>query len=115
MGGREARLRALGLVALFVALQRRVAARGKAPLVNLAVLSRRSVGWALLALLVATGTYYALLFTLAQYLQLGLGRSALLSGLALVPWVAAFGLAGQLVRRLPLRLSGSPRPPTAWC
>jgi hypothetical protein len=59
------------------------------------------VGWALLALLIATGTCYALLFTLAQYLQQGLGHSALVSGLTLVPWVAAFGAAGQLVRRLP--------------
>src|SRR5271166_5840292 len=51
--------------------------------------------WALLTLLAATGTYYALLFTLAQYLQQGLGDSPLVSGLALVPWVAAFGLAGS--------------------
>jgi hypothetical protein len=46
-------------------------------------------------LLAATGTY-ALLFTLAQYLQQGLGDSALVSGLTLVPWVAAFGVAGQI-------------------
>ena len=44
-----------------------------------------------------------LLFTVAQYLQAGLGRSPAQSGLMLVPWVAAFGLAGQLVRRLPGR------------
>jgi MFS transporter len=87
---------------LFVAGQRRVAARGGAPLVNVDVLARPAVGWALLALLVATGTYYALLFTLARYLQQGLGDAALVSGLTLVPWVAAFGLAGQLVRRLPM-------------
>ncbi|HXS44796.1 MAG TPA: MFS transporter [Solirubrobacteraceae bacterium] len=87
--------------ALFLAAQRRVASRGGAPLVNVGVLSRPAVGWALLALLIATGTYYALLFTLAQYLQQGLGHSALVSGLTLVPWVAAFGAAGQLVRRLP--------------
>jgi MFS family permease len=88
---------------VFLAVQRRVAARGGAPLVNVDVLARRAVGWALLALLIATGTYYAMLFTLAQYLQDGLGRSALVSGLTLVPWVAAFGAAGQLVRRLPAR------------
>jgi hypothetical protein len=86
---------------VFVAGQRRVADRGGAPLVNVDVLARPAVGWALVALLVATGTYYALLFTLAQYLQQGLGRGVLVSGLTLVPWVAAFGLAGQLVRRLP--------------
>src|SRR6266516_1664681 len=47
----------------------------------------------LLALLAATATYYALLFTLAQFFQQGLGRSALASGLILLPWVAAFGIA----------------------
>jgi Major Facilitator Superfamily len=88
-------------LALFVATQRRVSSRGGAPLVNVDVLARPAVGWALFALLTATGTYYGLLFTLAQYLQRGLGHSALVSGLTLVPWVAAFGLAGQIVRRLP--------------
>jgi MFS family permease len=57
----------------------------------------------LLALMTATGTYFALLFTLAQYIQRGLGDSALVSGLTLVPWVAAFGIGGQIVRRRPAR------------
>ena len=57
----------------------------------------------LLALMTATGTYFALLFTLAQYVQRGLGDSALVSGLTLVPWVAAFGIGGQIVRRRPAR------------
>ncbi|HEY5018983.1 MAG TPA: MFS transporter [Streptosporangiaceae bacterium] len=87
--------------ALFLAAESRTAARGGSPLVNVQVLARPAICWALLTLLAATGTYYALLFTLAQYLQQGLGDSPLVSGLALVPWVAAFGLAGQLVRRLP--------------
>jgi MFS family permease len=100
-------------LALFVAVERRIAARGGAPLMNLAVIARPAVSWGLVALLMATGTYYALLFTLAQYLQQGLGRSPLLSGLTLVPWVAAFGVAGQLVRRLPERLR--PIAPSAGC
>lgn len=86
--------------AAFVATQRRVAARGGAPLVEIATIARPAIGWTLATLLLAIGSYYALLFTLAQYLQQGLGRSAAVSGLTLVPWVAAFGLAGQLVRRL---------------
>jgi MFS family permease len=57
----------------------------------------------LLALMTATGTYFALLFTLAQYVQRGLGHSALISGLTLVPWVAAFGAGGQIVHRRPGR------------
>jgi EmrB/QacA subfamily drug resistance transporter len=86
---------------LFLAVERRITARDGSPLVNVGVLARPAVAWALLTLLIATGTYYALLFTLAQYLQQGLGHSPLVSGLTLVPWVAAFGFAGQIVRRLP--------------
>jgi MFS family permease len=84
----------------FLAIQRRVAATGGEPLVAVNVLTRPAVGWALVALMIATGTYYALLFTVAQYLQQGLGYSPAMSGLTLVPWVASFGLAGQLVRHL---------------
>lgn len=91
----------------FLWIERRVAAQGGSPLVNVAILARPPVCWALLTLMTATGTYYALLFTLAQYLQLGLGHSPLVSGLTLVPWVAAFGLAGQLVRRLPARATST--------
>jgi predicted MFS family arabinose efflux permease len=91
--------------ALFLATQRAAAASDRNPLVNVAVIARRPVALGLLALLTATGTYYALLFTLAQYFQSGLARSALASGLILVPWVAAFGVAGQVARRLPPRLA----------
>jgi predicted MFS family arabinose efflux permease len=98
---------------MFLVAQREVAARGGSPLVNVQVIARAAVSWGLLTLMIATGTYYALLFTLAQYLQRGLGRSALVSALTLVPWVAAFGLAGQLVRRLPDRLK--PLVPAAGC
>jgi Major Facilitator Superfamily len=99
--------------ALFLAAQRRVTLRGGSPLVNLDAIARPRVVWALVTLLIATGTYYALLFTLAQFLQLGLRHSALVSGLALIPWVAAFGLAGQVVRRLPARVL--PLTPAAGC
>jgi len=85
----------------FLNLQRRVAARGGEPLVAVSVLARPTISWALVTLMIATGTYYALLFTVAQHLQLGRGYSPAVSGLTLVPWVAAFGLAGQFVRRLP--------------
>jgi EmrB/QacA subfamily drug resistance transporter len=90
---------------LFFAVERRITASGGSPLINVRVLARPAVGWALVTLLAATGTYYALLFTLAQYLQQGLGHSPLVSGLTLVPWVAAFGAAGQLMRRLPPRMT----------
>jgi MFS family permease len=98
---------------LFGLALRRTAARGGKPLVNVHVLARPTIALALLTLLIATGTYYALLFTLAQYLQHGMGRSSLFSGLVLVPWVAAFGIAGQIVRRLPARYG--PITPFAGC
>lgn len=97
----------------FVVLERRVAARGGSPLLTVAILARPPVRWALVTLMVATGTYYALLFTLAQYLQQGLVRGPLASALTLVPWMVAFGLAGQIVRRLPARLA--PAAPVAGC
>lgn len=99
--------------AALIVLQRRIADRDGSPLVNVRILAARPVFWALATLLAATGTYYALLFTLAQYLQQGLGDSALVSGLTLVPWVAAFGIAGQIVRRLPARLIS--QAPAAGC
>jgi predicted MFS family arabinose efflux permease len=100
-------------LATFVAAERRLAARGGAALVDLRVLARPAVSWGLLAQAAAASTYYALLFTLAVYLQQGLGRSALASGLTLVSWVAAFGVAGQLLRRWGARIA--PLAPPAGC
>src|SRR5207249_228361 len=59
----------LPAVLLFLVTERRVAAAGRRPLINIDVLARPAITLGLLALLVATGTYYALLFTLAQYFQ----------------------------------------------
>jgi predicted MFS family arabinose efflux permease len=98
---------------LFLRGQRAAAAAGRAVLVNIAVVSRPRVLLGLVSLAVPTATYFALLFTLAQYFQQGLGRSPLASGLILVPWVAAFGLAGQITGRLPGRLA--PVVPVAGC
>jgi hypothetical protein len=85
---------------LFLAVQRRLVARGAAPLLVTHLLRARPVALGLAALFVATSTYQALLFVLAQYIQLGLGAGALWSGLVLVPWVAAFGVAGKVTGRL---------------
>jgi hypothetical protein len=83
--------------------ERRTAARGGRPLVDPALLSRRAIGWGLASQSVATGAYFAILFTLALYLQQGLGKSAAYSGLALLSWVAAFGVPGPVLGRLPVR------------
>ncbi len=62
---------------LFLAAQRRATLAGRIPLVDTRLLARPPVALGLLALLAATGTYYSLLFTLAQYAQQGLGSSAM--------------------------------------
>ncbi|MGZ3577086.1 MAG: MFS transporter [Vulcanimicrobiaceae bacterium] len=92
-------------LALFVAIERRVVERGGYPLVNLDIFTRPAFRSGLLAFAAPTSTYYALLFILALYLQQGLGKSPLYSGLALVAWVAAFGVAGPLLPRVPLRMT----------
>jgi MFS family permease len=90
--------------ALFLLAERRARAAERAALIDTTILVRPAIGWALLGLLGSTATYFALLFTLAQYLQIGLGHSALFSGLILVPWVAAFGFADRARRHVPTRL-----------
>jgi hypothetical protein len=89
--------------ALFVLAERRLARRGGHPLVALELLRRPPVVFALASQAVIRATYLGLLFVLALYLQHGLGRSPTYSGLAVVPWVAAFGVAGPLLGRSGLR------------
>jgi MFS family permease len=59
------------------------------------------------------GTAMPSVSVLLVMLPLTLGRGPLASGLILVPWVAAFGLAGQITGRLPGRLA--PIVPVAGC
>jgi MFS family permease len=81
----------------FVLVEQRLGRRGGAPLLNLPLLRRPEIASGLISQALAISTYYALLFTLALYLQQGLGHSALYSGLTLVSWVAAFGVPGRLI------------------
>jgi hypothetical protein len=64
------------------------------------VLSNRHVRAGLLAHGCTSGSYFALLFVLALYLQDGLHKGPAYSGFAMVVWVAAFGLAGPVLPRL---------------
>lgn len=86
--------------AVFIAVERRLTARGGYPLLNLSILARPAIAWGLGSLGTAMSAYFGILFVLALYLQQGLGRSPLYSGLALVSWVAAFGVAGPVLGRL---------------
>lgn len=91
--------------ALFVWVERRLERRGGHPLLNLRLLARPAINWALGSLALSGGVYIAILFVLALYLQDGLRHSPAYSGLVLVPWVAAFGVAGPLLVTL-LALGG---------
>ena len=92
-------------VAAFIIVERRIARRSGNPLINLHLLTHPVISWGLAAYSAALMTYYSLLFTLALYLQQGLGKSALYSGLALVSWVAAYGIGGPVYPRLPARIT----------
>jgi MFS family permease len=92
-------------LAAFVVIERRLTADGGYPLINLHVVTRPAVAWGLAGFAAAGVTYYSLLFILALYLQQGLGKTPLYSGLALVSWVAAFGIGGPIVPHLPARLA----------
>lgn len=89
----------------FIIVERRIAKRNGNPLINLHLLAHPVIGWGLAAYSAALMTYFSLLFTLALYLQQGLGKSALYSGLALVSWVAAFGIGGPVYPHLPARIT----------
>jgi len=90
-------------IGCFALVERRVAGQGGRPLVAPALLRHIGVRLGLLAHGLTTMTYLALLFVVALYLQQGLAMSPAYSGLAMVSWVAAFGLAGPLLPRLPAR------------
>ena len=85
----------------FVLVERRVAARGGDPLLNLDVLRAPGLPPGLAALGVTQLAYGGLLFTFTLYLQVGLDDSALRAGLTYLPMAAAFGLVGYFWRRLP--------------
>jgi MFS family permease len=89
------------LAAGFVLIERRVAARGGDPLLNLAVLRAPALPSGLVTLAATQIGYGGLLFAYTLHLQAGLGESALRAGLSYLPFAAVFGLAGYNGRRLP--------------
>jgi len=89
------------LAAGFVLIERRVAARGGDPLLNLAVLRAPALPSGLVTLAATQFAYGGLLFAYTLHLQAGLGESALRAGLSYLPFAAVFGLAGYNWRRLP--------------
>jgi MFS family permease len=89
------------LAVAFVLIERRVAARGGDPLLNLAVLRAPALPSGLVTLAATQVGYGGLLFTFTLHLQAGLGQSALRAGASYLPMAVLFGLTGYHWRRLP--------------
>jgi hypothetical protein len=92
------------LAAVFVRVERRVAARGGDPLLKVEVLRIPGVATGLLALATGMIAYGGSLFTIGLHLQAGLGDDALRAGLTFAPTGIAFGLCSFYWRRLPERV-----------
>jgi hypothetical protein len=93
----------LVLAVAFVAVERRVAARGGDPLLNLRVLTAPGLASGLIAMILLMASYGGFLFAVALQLQNGLGESALRAGLTFAPSALVFGLVGFYWNRLPTR------------
>lgn len=97
---------AAGAVALggFLAVERRVAARGGSPLIHGRVLTAPGLLPAAGAIFLVLTGFAGFLFTFALHMQAGLGDSALRAGLLFVPMAVGFGTGGLYWQRLPQRL-----------
>jgi MFS family permease len=94
----------LVLAVAFITVERRVAARGGDPLLNLRVLTAPGLASGLTAMILLMASYGGFLFAVALQLQSGLGESALRAGLTFAPSALVFGLVGFFWNRLPVRL-----------
>jgi hypothetical protein len=101
--------------ALFVAVEARVASVGGHPLLRLSLFRMSTISWVLAALALATMAYAALLFVLAIYLQHGLGKGPLYSGLAVLFWVVGFGVPGPTLRWVPEQYVARSLPSASRC
>jgi MFS family permease len=91
---------ALALLPAFLAIERRVARDGGAPLVDPALLLTPGVPASLLVVAVLMGGYAAFIFSLTLHLQGGLGLDALHSGLSFSPYALGFAAASLSWSRL---------------
>ena len=94
----------LAAVALFAGWQRRVAARGSVPLVDLMLFRSAGFRWGTILLTSVTFAMFGLLFAMPQYFQEVRGANALGSGLRLLPLVG-----GMLVGIVAAARMQSPR------
>ncbi|MBW8805014.1 MAG: MFS transporter [Catenulisporales bacterium] len=92
------------LLGLFLAVERRVAARGSSPILPGQVLRRPGIKPSMILIFLVMVVYAGNLFATAIYLQGSLGFSALKTGLAFAPCAASFGLVSYYWRKIPAHL-----------
>jgi MFS family permease len=90
----------------FVAVERRLAERGGAPLISGRVLRAPGLLLGAASLFVAMVNYGGYLFAMALHLQSGLGESAEHAGLVFAPAAIGFAITGLTWRLLPTHLHG---------
>ncbi len=88
----------------FVAVERRIEARGGQPLIHRRVLRSPGLVPAAAAIFLAMLNFSGFMFAFALHLQAGLGDTALRAGLTFGPIAIGFGLSGLYWQRLPKRL-----------
>ena len=94
----------IGIVSAWVVWERRYRARGGAPMVDLSLLAIPSFAYGSLAIAVYFLGYTSVWIIVAQYIQAGLGSTALASGLIGVPAALAASIAAAVAGRRVIRV-----------
>ena len=94
----------IGVIGAWVAWEKRYRARGGAPMVDLSLLTIPSFAYGSLAIAVYFLGYTSVWIIVAQYVQAGLGSTALASGLIGVPAALAGSIAAAVAGRRVIRV-----------
>ena len=94
----------IGVVSAWVAWEKRYRARGGAPMVDLSLLTIPSFAYGSLAIAVYFLGYTSVWIIVAQYVQAGLGSTALASGLIGVPAALAASITAAVAGRRVIRV-----------
>ena len=94
----------IGIVSAWVVWERRYRARGGAPMVDLSLLAIPSFAYGSLAIAVYFLGYTSVWIIVAQYVQAGLGSTALVSGAVGVPAALAGSVAAAVAGRRVIRV-----------
>ena len=94
----------IGVIGAWVAWEKRYRARGGAPMVDLSLLTIPSFAYGSLAIAVYFLGYTSVWIIVAQYVQAGLGSTALASGLIGVPAALAGSVAAAVAGRRVIRV-----------